>query len=190
MSGFEINAITDDVGPYPKSAIQYAVVDSNGTVHTYGDQDWVADGRALAAHPGGRIERRRVEISYGAWEAVPPPTPPEPEPGAYLIGDKLAVRFPDDDSGAVWAIETNGPAGYQWMDWDPVWVHPDVTIVKLVPEPPTVELPWETSRGEFRIWGRTVYLFGQQCTLTKGQLEDAGRAFLSAARAAREADHG
>ncbi|MES2211011.1 MAG: hypothetical protein V4515_12665 [Chloroflexota bacterium] len=74
------------------------------------------------------------------------PIPAEPEPGAYLIGGVVCVRFPDDNHDPWWAVATPG-VGQVWHDWhDAVEAlgGPDVTIVRLVPAVEVeTELPWE-----------------------------------------------
>jgi len=66
-----IAALTDVVSD-PTAAVQFCVVDEHGERHVYGDQSWIAGGRAVReAHPGGRVERRTVTITYGEWEATP-----------------------------------------------------------------------------------------------------------------------
>jgi hypothetical protein len=67
-----IDALTDDIED-PTAAVQYAVRDRQGELHVDGDQQWVADGRALRdGHDGnGTTMRRTVTISYGAWEPWP-----------------------------------------------------------------------------------------------------------------------
>jgi hypothetical protein len=84
---------------------------------------------------------------YGAWvredqihEHIPPPVPDEPEPGAYLIGDRLAVRF-ETEAGQLWHTANDD------QSWTQLWAEiggPDATIRRLVPEPEPVALPWET----------------------------------------------
>lgn len=62
-----IAALTDERVD-PTSADQFSVVDRDGVRHVYGDQSWVAYGQVLVdAHPGGRVQRRTVTITYGEW---------------------------------------------------------------------------------------------------------------------------
>lgn len=57
----------------PTAAVQYGVRLPAGRVICYGDQQWVADGRALAdEEPGAVIVRRSVTITYGEWEVTNP----------------------------------------------------------------------------------------------------------------------
>ncbi len=53
-------------------ATQFAVLDPNGRRSAYGDQSWVAYGCVLQdAHPNGRIQYRRIHITYGEWTDMP-----------------------------------------------------------------------------------------------------------------------
>lgn len=76
---------------------------------------------------------------------VPPPIPAEPEPGAYLIGDRLCVRSGNRLRAESWIIVSDD--GHDYTDWVGVWEWaggPDVSIVPLVPKVdwPTALLPW------------------------------------------------
>lgn len=53
----------------PTWAVQFAVVDPDGTRTAYGDQSWVAASGPVrdGSHPGGRIQSRTVTITYGEW---------------------------------------------------------------------------------------------------------------------------
>lgn len=84
----ELTARTDQRED-PTHAVQYAVLD-RGEHHTYGDQSWVAYGRALTdAHPHGRVQRRTVTITYGQWEDV---GDPRRVPGAATERGTVVVR--------------------------------------------------------------------------------------------------
>lgn len=73
---FNIPALTDDYDG-PTWAYQYAVLD-RGVYRAYGDQEWVAYGRAQREqHPDGKTQRRRVTITYGPWVDVDAPEPAE-----------------------------------------------------------------------------------------------------------------
>jgi len=68
----ELSALTDDARSEPHSAIQYAVVSADGSGRqVYGDQSWVAYGRAAREEGNGaRTQRRTITITYGEWEDV------------------------------------------------------------------------------------------------------------------------
>jgi hypothetical protein len=62
----------------------------------------------------------------------------EPGPGAHLIGDLLAVRFPGDDTDRRWAItdesEMYEGLGYRWRPWDKIREHhADKPMRRLLP---------------------------------------------------------
>lgn len=65
----DLIALTDDPDTgSPDEAVQFVVLDPDGSRHVYGDQTWVANGVVLEAmHPDGRVQRRDVTISYGKW---------------------------------------------------------------------------------------------------------------------------
>lgn len=135
----------------------------------------VTSGNAMFA-----VDDGEVTISLSLLTEVPPPIPPEPEPGAWLIGGSLAARFAVPAGWTAWVWQANfklpalggevheSTAGRTWVtcgnSWDKVWAEiggPDVTITRLVPEssdraqPPTVDLPWRyTDRGgdSVEIW--------------------------------------
>ena len=67
------------------------------------------------------------------------PIPDEPEPGAYLIGGRLCVRFPGDEDLPRWEVADPAYAG-QGRGFAMPWVQafaecggPGVEIVPLVP---------------------------------------------------------
>ena len=62
-----IEALTDDDGEFPTSAVQYVVLTPDGKVHVNGDQEWVRDGRALDHYRGGTTLCRDLTITYGPW---------------------------------------------------------------------------------------------------------------------------
>lgn len=66
----DITGLTDEFVD-PTSAVQFCIVDRDGERRVYGDQSWVADGRALAHHEGGHIESRTITITYGEWSSIP-----------------------------------------------------------------------------------------------------------------------
>jgi len=70
LHSIDIVGLTDDKGEWT-SAVQYAVATPDGRRIIYGDQRWVADGRALDDHRHGWVVRRTVTITYGEWEATP-----------------------------------------------------------------------------------------------------------------------
>lgn len=66
----QIDALTDQIDD-PTDAMQYCVLDK-GERHVYGDQSWVRWGGAVRdSHPDGRVQRRRITITYGEWEDAP-----------------------------------------------------------------------------------------------------------------------
>lgn len=89
---------------------------------------------------------RAIYVPLDMLTEISPPIPPQPGPGAYLIGDSmaLAVRF-ENDGDPNWLSMPGG-----WRHWEDLWRDlggPDVTITRLVPERvETVEpvtLPWQ-----------------------------------------------
>ncbi len=71
---------------------------------------------------------------------VKPPIPPEPEPGAYMIGEVLCYVYePGSSVLCVWPAHHSG-----WVSWSDAWeTHfgSDVSIRPMVALP-EVELPW------------------------------------------------
>jgi len=67
----DIVGLTDEDPAEWTNAVQYSVAMPDGRHLVYGDQRWVASGRALADHRDGWVERRTVTITYGEWEASP-----------------------------------------------------------------------------------------------------------------------
>lgn len=114
-------------GRGPHLGVQFTVLATNGERHTYGDQEWVADGRALDHHPGGRVQHRSVTITYGPWvdagapertdRSVPPvsrrwraclaPLDKPTTDGRTMTGI-AAWTFPD--GGAVGLFDDDSPA--------------------------------------------------------------------------------
>lgn len=91
----------------------------------------------------------RFMMPVAALTEVPPPIPPEPEPGAYDIGGVLCVHPPRSrpTSRYTWlVVEPTDVASYRWALWADVWDligGPDVTIRRLVPGSGFgVTLPW------------------------------------------------
>lgn len=94
---------------------------------------------------------------------VAPPVPEEPGPGAWMVGETVCVRVPQFDGeyqfseGDDWFVPSlvaHGSADRCWMDWTKVWAQfggPDVSIVRLVPEPAKVALPWKGHDGSARL---------------------------------------
>lgn len=87
---------------------------------------------------GGRYDGLKLAVPSDQLVEV---TPAEPEPGAYLIGDRIAVRFPVDKTRGNWAVRTDEFSdGYNWLPWSELWQRyggPGVRIVRLVPETPS-----------------------------------------------------
>lgn len=116
-----------------------------------------------------------VDLPDDWTEPVPPPLPPEPEPGAYLIGTVLAVRERADMSGNRWYWWLDDPGDFIADSWANCWEAfggaGTSSIVRLVPAPepvqpvltafgkplPLVTLPWHLTsingwgRGEVRL---------------------------------------
>lgn len=137
-------------------------------------------------------------------------TPPEPEPGAWLIGETLCWRdsmhtdgSPDDDR---WRVDHRTIGG--WWTWPTVWKHlggPGITPRRLVPEVAAVDvdLPWQLSSGptsqrpwcvevEWTLTGyvlvsASVMIRGAGVRLAPDAAEAMAAALLTAARAARGA---
>ena len=91
-----------------------------------------------------------ITMILGGWrlEPVPPPIPPEPEPGAYLIGDRLAVRFKVPAGWTAWHWQTGPDRADESDSWELAWAAIGGPIQRLVPERealPEVELPWTGS---------------------------------------------
>jgi len=95
-------------------------------------------------------------VPVQALTELPPPVPPEPEPGAYLIAGVPCIRMArgaDDPSGYAshgrkWILGTKVPRT-GWFAWkealEVLGAGPNVTITRLVPKSdplPDVELPW------------------------------------------------
>ena len=66
-------------------------------------------------------------------DAVPPPAPAEPEPGAYLVGGVICVHLPAGPIGCTWFIAENDGRPYRWADWAETWDRLGAPIVPLVP---------------------------------------------------------
>lgn len=175
------------------------------TVHGWGDEQVTTVAVQDEAAPEGYLHvlRSTGPVILVPTVALTPvdTTPPEPEPGAWLIGDVIAVRFDD------WRIpshETSGPNGwsvYRFL-WPTVWEKlggPGITPRRLVPEPAPVDvvLPWRgsTNFGSNLMISAPdedgdieVSLDGAGGIIASANLaEDMAAALLAAARAAREA---
>jgi hypothetical protein len=120
-------------------------------------------------------------------------TPAEPEPGAWLIGEKLCVRPEVANVLCRWLNLDD----CEWYLWEDLWRNvggPDVPIVRLVPEPPAVELPWEwtdltTGAGRVVVGHiRPTRVKDGNTWISVECAEAKGWALLTAARAAREVD--
>lgn len=129
-------------------------------------------------------------------------TPAEPEPGAWLIGETPAWHDPHYG----WRLLDVDKQDEDWFEW-PYTLHlcggRDVPIVRLVPEPEPVELPWDPDPLDFADLGKTrtsvrvaaggsiedenvVGRVGNVVRLTPETAEAKAGALLAAARAARE----
>lgn len=129
---------------------------------------------------GGHI----LSASRELFEEIVPPIPPEPEPGAYLIGDWVAVRF----GGSVWH---SAEGSCYWPELYESIVDesgPDVQIVRLVPErpAPAVELPWRLGEvqvhhikvGSLRV---QLHVGDEWARITAEEARAAGHALIAAA---------
>jgi hypothetical protein len=149
-------------------------------------------------NPEDPFERVRIDCGEYHWYVtvrrdeliqIPPPIPAEPPPGAYLIGDQLAVHFKSGGPAhpTIWRIRS----GRNVFTWDEVWseLGPDVKVTPLVPRDlPEVELPWrqsdangngitvtlhrlrDTPRIQLGVGGRTYWLFDVQASLLAAAL--------------------
>jgi hypothetical protein len=63
----ELTGRTDEAED-PTWGMQFAILDG-GEHHAHGDQSWVAYGGAIRdEHPDGKVQCRRISISYGPWQ--------------------------------------------------------------------------------------------------------------------------
>jgi len=114
-------------------------------------------------------------------------TPAEPEPGAWLIGDVLCVRFPGDDGDHRWQFwnALDGRCDGPWYAvWQELGGH-GVTIRRLIPEPAPVELPWTMDGGHATVeLGPTLRLAGgcDALFMGRGEAIELGRALIEAGR--------
>ncbi len=90
-----------------------------------------------------------LELPEGWFEPVPPPRPPEPEPGLWQVGAVTAYRRPEADrfSSHHWSIlgpTLSGSAFIGWYQWEAVVAKAgdDLSIRRMAPVPEPVELPW------------------------------------------------
>lgn len=113
-------------------------------------------------HPNTSIGRYQYRGNgFALWmgsklSEVPPPIPAEPEPGAYLLGGKVALRVDEDamDETSRWTWIEDSDDLWTWEDWAKCWADlggPGITPQRLVPETPEVELPWTGVFGAARI---------------------------------------
>ncbi len=142
-----------------------------------------------------------VSIARGLLTAVDT-TPAEPEPGAWLIGEVLAVRFRDSGGGNRNWVYGNRGIGYDDAgQWASVWGDlggPGITPRRLVPAPAAVELPWHhRDREGFGAWVNesprswaaarvSAPWDNNSADLTPEAAEEMAAALLTAAWAARE----
>ena len=95
----------------------------------------------------------QFDINPSWLTEVDPPSPAEPEPGAYLVGDCIAMRFARYEGYNQWRWDSpNDRDGFDTGGWLDLWSDiggADVTIRRLVPDPlaEPVELPWEFRVG-------------------------------------------
>jgi hypothetical protein len=115
-----------------RTGVQYGVV-VDGEHRVYGDQSWVAGGKA-AEELGGRTVRRSVTVTYGEWEPFPPPMIEPPNKSVVAVGSHVFQR---DDDGAMtrWWL-AGAHSSYNWKD-----VCDMGRPVLLAPVPEPVELP-------------------------------------------------
>jgi hypothetical protein len=102
-------------------------------------------------------------------------TPPEPEPGAWLIGKYVCVRMFRNSTARL-----DTPPRTAWVaagdpdqpcQWDELWRDlggPGVTIRRLIPEPAPVELPWRIS------WGGHLDVLEVDLTVPTGEFVHLG----------------
>ncbi len=153
-------------------------------------------GGCAGGRPEYRIEGITVTMPAGTPMEPVDTTPPEPEPGAWLIGDVPVIRSPDSQATYPWLRESDHGAQYDtWADTWKALGGPGITPRRLVPEPAPVELPWEGSSS----FGRHLKVHRPDLGLIPvavgedlGELapdtaEEMAAALLAAARAAREA---
>lgn len=117
--GLYLSALTGDTGDSPRTATQYGVR-RDGRVTIYGDQGWVADGRAVETLGGGLTVRRSVQITYGPW--VPADTPSHraavfwyPHTGYCGPGWTWCWVIDGEPMDAVWNLPRSRPT------WRPVY---------------------------------------------------------------------
>lgn len=69
MQTLDLTGLTNNDGDNPTDAVQYAVIDRDGASQINGDQEWVRSHQCITegSRPGGRIQYRRVTITYGPW---------------------------------------------------------------------------------------------------------------------------
>ena len=131
---------------------------------------------------------------------VAPPTPAEPEPGAYRIRGVLAVRFPDQPSGTsdwVWSLT----AGHDTGSFEEMWYVLGDLVAAIVPEssdrvqPPTVDLPWtytdeQGDRVEvgFAFAHRTPFISAREDGVKAAVYLDSHEARMGAVAAIQAAD--
>ena len=182
----------DDTG------LQYGVV-VGGEHRVYGDQSWIAGGKA-AEELGGRTVRRSVTVTYGEWEPVPPSLPPEPHVGAFVAcgGDGNLLPFFRRWSEG-WSVVSRDPQFSDVDSWAGVVAvareraKRDPVLLAPVPEP--VRLPWRFTedtgfqlgvavpeRGYVLVNAMdTRTMTGQPVGLTPAAAREAAAALLSAA---------
>ncbi len=165
-------------------------------------------GGCAGGRPEYRIEGITVTMPAGTPMEPVDTTPPEPEPGAWLIGGVLCACFVTD-GGDEWVTaipDGDGDTNVERIDWRGLWERiggPGITPRRLVPEPVPVEvtLPWrgislrdrpiELTRDQvdykgvpvlrLTVDGESVVAVGPDTA------ERLGYGLISAARAAREA---
>lgn len=135
-----------------------------------------------------------VDIPKHVLTEVPPPIPAEPEPGAYLIGEVLVTGYARRDE--VRWLYADSIGVLMTVLWAELWEKlggPDVTIRRLEPAPPTVEFPWYLSEITVEVRKADppvlVQIDQEWVYLSWDSAEQMAAALLTAARAAREADH-
>lgn len=82
----------------------------------------------------------RVRFPGESLTLLPPPLPPEPKPGAYLVrcGDAEWLVM---GQGNEWIYMTSGGVmSFRWPEWCEQF--PGATLTRLVPAPEPVTLPW------------------------------------------------
>lgn len=154
---------------------------------------------AVAVH-GGKVGfdfpgvEDRVWLPIDLLDEVLPPQPDEPEPGAYQIGDVIAVRLGHSGPipGCEWFATSDILRPYRWSTWPDLWAlagTDDATVVPLRPDPHAgpVDLPWTAQGGQVIVklmgddWTIGITLPRDRTFLMPAEARDMARALWHAA---------